>query len=163
MVLHKYIFMPIWSVINHCQYGQLTDKFDWQACSNADWLISPSHLTWPRCWPSIKSALVHMRQLRHDHAASKRERVKPFQAYRLGSYPMNNITSVICCFITRFGKKHNIRVVVIDCTIQKMQRHRVCCVQTLIVSGWLTVSYDLTLRMLFHEILTPLLSKRWRH
>ena len=24
MVLHKYIFMPIWSVINHRQYGQLT-------------------------------------------------------------------------------------------------------------------------------------------
>ena len=38
-------------------------------------------------------------------AVSTRERVKPFQAYRLGSYPMNNITSVICCFITRFGKK----------------------------------------------------------
>ena len=38
------------------------------------------------------------------HAVSKRERVKPFQAYRLGSYPMNNITSMICCFITQFGK-----------------------------------------------------------
>ena len=48
---------------------------------------------------------------------------------------MNNITSVIGCFITRFGKKHNIRVVVIDCTIQKMQRHRVCCVQTPIGFG----------------------------
>ena len=43
-------------------------------------------------------------QLRHDRRLSKRERVKPFQAYRLGSYPMNNITSVICCFITRFKK-----------------------------------------------------------
>ena len=39
MVLHKYIFMPIWSVINHCQYGQLTDNFDWQASPNADWFI----------------------------------------------------------------------------------------------------------------------------
>ena len=58
-------------------------------------------------------------------AASKRERVKPFQAYRLGSYPMNNITSVICCFITRFGKKN--RVVVIDSTIQKMQTSCLLC------------------------------------
>ena len=39
-------------------------------------------------------------------AVSERERVKPFQAYRLGSYPMNNITSVICCFITRVGKTY---------------------------------------------------------
>ena len=37
-------------------------------------------------------------------AVGKRERVKPFQAYRLGSYPMNNITAVVCGFITRFGK-----------------------------------------------------------
>ena len=52
-------------------------------------------------------------------AVSKRERVKSFQAYRLGSYPMNIITSVICCFITRLHDldKHNIRVVEIDCTI----------------------------------------------
>ena len=35
-------------------------------------------------------------------------------------------------FYYTIWKKHNIRVVVIDCTIQKMQRHRVCCVQTLI-------------------------------
>ena len=35
-------------------------------------------------------------------------------------------------YYTIWKKTDYIRVVVIDCTIQKIQRHRVCCVQTLI-------------------------------
>ena len=49
-------------------------------------------------------------------AISKRERVKPFQAYRLGSYLMNNITSVIAVLLHDL-EKHNICFVVIDCMI----------------------------------------------
>ena len=93
--------MPIWSVTNHRQYGQLTDKFEWHACSNADWSISPSHLTWPRRWPSITSALVHLR------AATR------------WSTPSVNMS------VSNHFKPT-------DCTIQKIQRHRVSCVQTLI-------------------------------
>ena len=69
-------------------------------------LISPDH----DAGPALNQHWFICGQLR-DYAmidaVSKRERVKPFhmfQAYRLGSYPMNNITSVICCFITRFRK-----------------------------------------------------------
>ena len=66
MVLHKYIFMPIWSVINHYQYGQLTDKFDWQACFNADWSILPPISPDHDAGPALNQHWFICGQLRDD-------------------------------------------------------------------------------------------------
>ena len=104
MVWHKYIL---------CRYdqSQITISMDSSSTSLIDKRIltligqylppiSPIH----DAGPALISTGSFAGSYAMIDAVSKRERVKLFQAYRLGSYTMNNITSVICCFITRFGK-----------------------------------------------------------